>query len=150
MAELSTLTHFRVKRLCAKGDKRANRGMFDDAITQYEAAWALLPEPKERWEAATWIHAAVADALFHQGKFEQAYERLRVASVSECPGTLGNPFFLLRRGQCAHELGQDDQAREALLGAYMLEGSGIFEADDPKYFEWLKTQVEPPVDGWET
>ncbi|MBL8849004.1 MAG: tetratricopeptide repeat protein [Planctomycetaceae bacterium] len=148
MAELGTVTRFRIKRLCAKGDRFAKQGKFKDAVARYESAWALLPEPKEHWEAATWIHAAVADALFLQGEYEQADERLRVALVSECPGALGNPFLLLRRGQCAYELLRYDRAREELIGAYMLEGSAIFESEDSKYFEWLKTQVEPPANGW--
>jgi hypothetical protein len=148
MAELGAITHFRIKRLCAKGDKLASRGRCKEAVVQYEAAWTLLPDPKERWEAATWIHAAVADALFLQGEYGQAFDRLRMARVSECPGALGNPFFSLRSGQCAYELGWHDRAREELIGAYMLEGSAIFEAEHPRYFEWLKTQVEPPVEGW--
>lgn len=54
------------------------------------------------------------------------------------PDGLGNPFIHLRLGQCALELGDEDQAKDELIRAYMGDGPGIFEEEEPKYFEFLK------------
>lgn len=49
---------------------------------------------------------------------------------------------MLRLGQSAFELGKKERATENLLRAYMLEGKEIFEEDDKKYFEFLKSKVD--------
>ena len=64
-----------------------------------------------------------------------------------CPEAIGNPFLHLRLGQCQFELGSLDRAADELARAYMGAGEEIFEAAD-KYFEFLKTRLEPPPGGW--
>ena len=53
-----------------------------------------------------------------------------------------NPFVLLRLGQSAYEIGNKEQALEYLLRTYMLEGKEIFEEDEKKYFEFLKSNMD--------
>src|SRR5690348_3438859 len=100
--ELGEELHGRVSELCAQGDTLAAEGRYDAAGKKYAEAWALLPEPKEEWEAATWILAAQGDAAFLKRDFLQALEHFSRGIRS---GGLGNPFFHLRAGECAYELG---------------------------------------------
>jgi hypothetical protein len=62
-----------------------------------------------------------------------------------CPDGLGNPFLLLRLGQCALERGEDSVAADHLARAYMLEGKEIFALDDPKCFALFKTKLARPA-----
>ncbi len=63
-------------------------------------------------------------------------------------GGYGNPFIMLRLGECCLELGDEKNATEYLLRAYMMDGREIFEADGngeddgQKYFDFLRTHVE--------
>ncbi len=145
--ELSDAAHAEITRLCAAGDDLADEGRFEEAIAEYSRAWAYLPEPKQQWEAATFILAAIGDANFLRGAF--AHGRESLAAAMHCPGAIGNPFLHLRLGQCQLELGQHERAADELARAYMGAGYDIFSNDDPKYFAFLKTRLQPPPGGWE-
>ncbi|XVN16207.1 hypothetical protein QZH47_09475 [Pseudomonas corrugata] len=62
--ELDAGLHESIKDLCGSGDQLAEEGRYEDAIAKYNSAWQLVPDPKNEWEASTWILAAIADALF--------------------------------------------------------------------------------------
>ena len=57
-------------------------------------------------------------------------------------------FVMLRLGECCLEIGDEKNATEYLLRAYMFEGREIFEPDEDgnddgkKYFDYLRTHVE--------
>ena len=105
----------------------------------------LIPEPATDWNASIWVLAAIADACFLGGYYTSAVEALE--HVTRCPSAVGNPFLHLRLGQCYFEKGALDRAADQLARAYMAEGRKIFESDDAKYFEFLKTRIKPPVSG---
>ena len=67
-----------------------------------------------------------------------------------CPGAVGNPFLHLRLGQIEFELGNAEASANELTRAFAIEGSGIFDDEDPKYFAFLKTQIRAPLGGWES
>jgi hypothetical protein len=140
MNELADSIHEEIKRLCATGDERAGRQAYSDALTSYWAAWDLLPEPKDKWEAATWILVAIGDANFLGGDYIAGRDNLSTAM--RCPGAIGNPFIHFRLGQCQFELGNHDRAADELMRAYMGAGREIFDKDDPKYFRCLATRAK--------
>lgn len=55
---------------------------------------------------------------------------------------LDNAKVHLRKGQCHWELQEFHRAADSLTRAYMLEGESIFQNQDPKYFEFLKTKIK--------
>ncbi|MGY3265521.1 tetratricopeptide repeat protein [Lysobacter sp. HA35] len=140
MSELSAETGAELDRLCALGDKRAEAGDYSGALAAYWSAWDLLPDPKEEWEAATWILAAVGDANFLSGDFVAGRDNL--AHAMHCPDALGNPFLHLRLGQCQYELQNLDRAADELMRAYMGAGHEAFQNDDPKYLAFLATRAK--------
>lgn len=148
MIELEDHIHAQIKDLCETGDSHVDESRFDEAIRSYESAWGILPDPPYSFEAATWILVAIADSYFLSARYEEAFEALRKVMVQECPGSKGSPFIRLRRGQCLYEIGDRDKAAEELTAAYMLEGKEIFTDEDPKYFDFLKTKIRQPAEGW--
>lgn len=143
--ELPAEVHEQITALSASGDARAEVSDWTGAISKYNDAWKIIPEPKNEWEASTWVLAAIADACFSAGYFESAINALRYAL--QCPGGVANPFLHLRLGQCALEKNSMDEASEHLARAYMLEGAKIFQAENSKYFDFLKTKISPPASG---
>lgn len=146
MSELPDLLHRQITSLSSEGDRLAEAEQYADALAQYWTAWALLPEPKTNWEAATWLLAAIGDANFLSGDFKAGRDNL--ANAMHCPGAIGNPFLHMRLGQCQFELGNLDQAADELTRAYLIEGIDLFENEDSKYVHFLKTKLNPPVGGW--
>ncbi|WP_414831735.1 tetratricopeptide repeat protein [Afifella sp. YEN Y35] len=135
-AELDEALHRRIVALSRRGDEFAEAGRFASALTAYDEAVALLPEPKSEWSAWTWLQAARGDAFFLEGDWPACRDAFRKAVAG--PDGLGNPFIHLRLGECALELGDEDRAKDDLMRAYMGGGSEIFEDDDPKYLAFLR------------
>jgi hypothetical protein len=138
-ADIPDEIHQRISSHSATGDQLAADGGFADALTEYNLAWRLVPDPKNHWEAATWLLAASADANFHLQRFDKAKASLQYAMT--CPGGLGNPFLHLRLGQVHFELGDLDAAADELMRAYMGDGREAFADEDPKYLAFLETRA---------
>lgn len=68
----------------------------------FKKALELLPEPKDDWEAATWLYVAIGDAFFFLEKYEEALDNLKHARM--CPDGMANSFILMRLGEVYYEL----------------------------------------------
>jgi len=141
--EMDPATHARITAVCGDGDEFAAAGRYEEALGEYADAWALIPDPKENWNASTWVLAAIADACFLRGDFDETRKALEFAM--HCPEALGNPFLHLRLGQALFEQGQLDRAADELMRAYMGAGADVFANDDPKYLAFLSSRavIEP-------
>lgn len=129
-----------MQRACAEGDALAASGKFEDAIAAYNGAWEMVPEPKAKWNASTWVLAAIGDAAFLSGYGTTAREALEYALV--CPGGLGNPFVHLRLGQTLFDKGEHDRAADELMRAYMGGGKELFATEDDRYLSFLRTRAK--------
>ncbi len=143
--ELPDERHARIKDLCSQGDHHAAEQEFEAALALYWQAFDLLPEPSTNWDAGTWILTAIGDANFLAGDFVAGRDNL--ATAMHYPNAIGNPFIHLRLGQCQFELGNLDRAADELARAYMAAGTEIFSQDHSRYFDFLKTRLDPPASG---
>ena len=135
-----------IKRLCAEGDELLEAGDHTSALGKYREAWEYVPSDKVNWEASTWILSSAGEVYFRMRDFPTALNRYERAV--QCPGGIGNPYIHLRLGQLYYETGNHDASADELARAYMGAGKSIFDEDDPKYLDFLKTRLKPPTDGW--
>ena len=129
-----------IVRFCREGLERAAAGKNDEAVASYFAAWELLPEPREEWDAAPWILAAVGDVLYRREAFPGALDFFQRAR--RCPGGAHNPFVHMRLGQVHLHLGDHERAREALMLAVEVGGRDVFRDEDPRWLAWLAPAPE--------
>lgn len=137
--ELPDDLHQSIQTHCRDGDALAERGEYEAAIAHYNRAWGLVPEPKNHWNASTWILAAIADSCFLAGYRTSAREALEYAMT--CPEAVGNPFLHLRLGQVRFDDGDLDSAADELMRAYMAAGAEIFAQEDDRYLAFLRTRA---------
>ena len=128
-----------IQELCEQGDDLTDSEQYEDAIEKYTQALNLIPEPKYYYEASTWVYTAIGDALFYLENYNQALNMFQEAL--KCPNGIGNPFILVRIGECLFETDSLDNAKNYLLQAYMVEGEEIFENEDEKYFEVIRDLI---------
>ena len=128
-----------IQELCEQGDDLTDSEQYEDAIEKYTQALNLIPEPKYYYEASTWVYTAIGDALFYLENYNQALNMFQEAL--KCPNGIGNPFILVRIGECFFETDSLDNAKNYLLQAYMVEGEEIFENEDEKYFEVIRDLI---------
>ena len=141
-AGLDDAARSRIDELCGQAEAFAREKKFDQAIVRYCEAFALLPMPAERWEAANSILIALGDAYFRSGDYANASDVL--VKAMRTPGAIQNPFVRLRRGQIAFETGRLENAEQEMAAAYMIEGETIFKREDPKYWAFLEPKLFPP------
>jgi tetratricopeptide (TPR) repeat protein len=122
---------------CEKGNAEMEEEHFNVAADYFKKAYAVLPEPKDEWEATGYITASLGDAYFNAKKYKEAKEQLLIAAKFYEDGETPNPFVLLRLGAACMEIGEEQQALEHLLQAYEMEGNQLFE-EDKKYLDFLK------------
>lgn len=142
--ELPDAIYKDITLLSEHGNALADEEKFDDAVAAFQRAWQLLPEPRDEWEAATWLLIAIGDCLFLQGHYADALEPLQRAVF--CPGGLGNAFLHLRLGQVQFELQNIPRAKDELARAFMGGGDEIFADDDPKYWRFIREILKPAAD----
>ena len=133
--ELTDEVHNKITKLTKEGDKHLKKGNTLEAIDSYQKAFDLIPEPKQFWEASTWIYTALGDAYFCRKEYNKAFENLNLAS--KCPNGSENPFILLRLGQCFFEADNMVEAKRYFAFVYSIAGQRIFLTEDPKYFNLL-------------
>ena len=95
---LADSVYDKIQEFCEKGDEQVSLYEFDKAIEEYKKALDFIPEPKTEWEASTWVFCALGDVYYLKGEYDLALDNLLEAL--KCPDGLGNPFVLLRIGQC--------------------------------------------------
>jgi len=128
--------HQRILQLSKTGNEWLVAGNYSQAIEQFSAAFALVPEPYQEWEASLWLLTALGEAYYFAGKYELA--RAALTNVMHVPGAIGNAFVHLRLGQVQFELGNTKQAANELVRAYMGGGKEIFAEEDEKYITFLQ------------
>ena len=138
--ELSDEIYEQIEEYTEKGNHFCDYEEWEKAIICFNKALELLPEPKDDWEAATWIYAALGDVCFFLERYEDALEHLKCARM--CPDGMANPFILLRIGESYYELGEYNLAKRYFFEVYMMEGTEMFEEEDEKYFGVIKTLLD--------
>ncbi|GHC69457.1 hypothetical protein [Limoniibacter endophyticus] len=136
MQELPKDIYEKVTALSEEGDALVEAGDDAGAIAVWRAAFALLPQPQDQWEAATWLLASIGEAQANMGDDEEALATFERAAKTE--DGVSNPFVQIMLGALLFDLGRDDEATEPLLKAYMMEGDEIFEDFGLQYLEHLQ------------
>ncbi len=141
--ELDDDLYARILKLSAQGDQHLDDGQHEAAVQKYQAAWDLLPEPKESWKVALWLLVSLGETYWLWGRLQ---DTIRIYSrAAGCPDGLGNPLIHLRLGEAHFDLGALPTAKQELTRAYMGGGREIFSTEDPKYFEVLRDLLIPPA-----
>jgi len=126
-----------IKSLMDSGDKCFDKGEYESAIKLYRKAVSLVPEPFIDQSISTELLTAIGDTYFKMGNYDEADKVF--SDVMLCPGATANAYIRLRRGQIALELDNKKKAKTELACAYMNGGTEIFENEDKKYFDFIKT-----------
>ena len=151
--ELSEEIQAEMDDLAQKGNQLENEGRLAEAVAAWQAGLELIPEPQQFYGQTVWFLAAIGDVYFQQGEYALAHECFDKARGNMTGAGYGNPFIMLRLGECCLEIGDEKNALEYLLRAYMFEGEKIFAPDDDgeddgaKYFEFLRTHIDLGLDN---
>lgn len=145
--ELSPKYEKKIEELYEKGNQLEREERYEEALQAWQEGYALIPvDSRLGLEMTNQFLAAIGDIYFlRKGMYQEAYEYFDAARGY---GGYGNPFIMLRLGECCLEIGDEKNATEYLMRAWMMEGKKIFEPDEngeddgSKYYEFLRSQVD--------
>ena len=135
--EINDDTYLQILELSKLGDFHAEQKDFEKAIEMYQQAFDLVPDPFEAYKASTWLLTVIGESYLFMSDYENARHTLQDAMY--CPEAIGNPYIHLRLGQAQFELGNFERSQDEFARAYIMGGKEIFEQENPKYYEYLKT-----------
>lgn len=92
--ELDAQLHQQIVTLSKAGDQYMEQGDCASAVAKFRAAFELVPEPFENWEASIWLLTSLGEAYYSEGEYLKAHAAL--AKVMHVPGAIGNPLIHLR------------------------------------------------------
>lgn len=127
----------KIEELCDKGEAYMDEGNYRQAMKRFGKAFDLLPEPKTQYPSGTYLLVSIGDIYFTNGNYEKAIVKLREAT--KYPEGEGNPFLHFRLAQSLFELDQKEQALKEFSQAYEVDGQGIFEDEDEKYWAFFSS-----------
>ena len=133
-----------IEKRSAEGNGLCEEGRYKDAIAKWGQALRLIPDPKTRWKASTWLYTSLGDAYFQLQQFGEC--RAACMDALNCPDGVGNPFIHLRLGQACLELGDEVRAADELARAYMGGGKELFD-EDSEYWQFITSKLKPPASG---
>lgn len=136
----------RVESHCVAGESLVDAKQHAAAVEKFQAAWELLPDPKEEQDPAIHLLGAIADCKFVLRDWEGCCRA--VQSAFRCGADVGNPFLRMRLGQSLYEMGNEKEVANWLVPVYLTEGRAPFRGEDPKYLEFFRSKLNPPVGGW--
>ena len=148
LEEITPALKAKLDEFAEKGNLLEDEGQYDEAIEAWEEGLHLIPGPQQFYSETIWFLAAIGDVYVKKGMYAQAHQCFDQARGNLSGDGYGNPFIMLRLGECCLEIGDEKNAVEYLLRAYMMEGKEIFEPDEDgeddgqKYFDFLKAHVD--------
>jgi len=138
--ELSDALYEQIETLSEQGNDLVDEDDFEGALSKFQEAMDLLPDPKNQWEASLWLYASMGDMYLFQEDFDLA--KTNFYNALNCPDGQESGFVHLRLGEALYELGEEEKSLDHLLRAYISEGPEIFAEEEEKYFNFLKSKVE--------
>ena len=136
-----------IRALCEHGDTLVKMKEYSFAISKYYEALSLIPDPKEEYKPAAWIYTSMGETYWKLKDYNNA--GMAYTKARRCEGASQNAIVNLRMGECLYECGYKNHAAEFLCQAYMIDGTSVFEGEDPKYFELIRCEVEGAPDDME-
>jgi tetratricopeptide (TPR) repeat protein len=133
---------------------RAASALSANSLEGRQAAFnALMPVLKKAGEAKVEdrhleMFMSLGDIYSQGGDWETALSAYSDAISANNGAGIGNEQLHLRLGKAQFEMDNEDRAADELCRAYMGGGKEIFDNEDPRYFEFLKTKIEPGPGGW--
>lgn len=136
-----------LEKLYEKGNQLEREERYDEALQAWQEGYAMIPvNSRLDLEMTNQFLAAIGDVYFlRKSMYQKAYECFNTARGY---GGYDNSFIMLRLGECCLELGDERNAAEYLMRAWMMEGEEIFKPDEngeddgSKYYEFLRMHVD--------
>lgn len=140
--ELSEEIIDQIEDLSGEGSDLFEDEEYEQAITLWKTALALIPQPQNNYSETLWLETSIGDAYYMMEDQKTAHEHFLRAKSNISENPYESPFLMMRLGQSYLDHNNTEEAIQYLLRAYAMEGEDIFEYEDEKYLKFLGENVD--------
>lgn len=113
--ELTPQIKTKLDELAQKGNQFEEEEQYEEAIQAWKEALSLIPEPQQFYSETIWFLAAIGDIYFQKKQYEKAHKCFDKARGNLSGEGYGNPFVMLRLGECCLEIGDEKTPQNICL-----------------------------------
>ena len=106
----------KLDELAERGNQFEEEEQYDEAIQVWEEGLNLIPELQQFYSETIWFLAAIGDVYFHKELYPKAHKYFDKARGNLSGEGYGNPFVMLRLGECCLEIGDEKMPQNICLG----------------------------------
>lgn len=128
---------YSVEGYILEAEKAFSNDDLDRAIDNYKKALTYSNYRKDE-EQASRVLISLGDCYYLKREFKEA--RRHYQKAFELPNGVSNAYVLLRMGELYFDEGNEERAKYYLLQAYLIEGAELFEDEDSKYLDLIKSE----------
>ncbi|WP_067782722.1 hypothetical protein [Actinomyces vulturis] len=125
-----------LETLLERLDQLIEQGAWADVIQASIKALECLPKPIMQWEIAKDLYRGLAQGCISETMYDQAVRA--TSEMMSCAGGVEDYALWLLRGESFLSLGQEREAADSFMRAYMLEGEDAFGGEVDMYLEFLR------------
>ncbi|SCB84533.1 hypothetical protein GA0061071_10273 [Kosakonia oryzendophytica] len=123
-----------IDKIVKEGDNARQRGDMESALSLYDNAWGLVPEPKSDWlMPSLWIASGFCSAWFDKGDFVRAKPWAQFLLNLRTDRDTAPAIIM---GMVCYELKQYDEAYEHFHLAYGYGKKKAFQGREKKYLDF--------------
>ncbi|MDU8432517.1 hypothetical protein RYA99_25065 [Pseudomonas syringae pv. actinidifoliorum] len=111
----------------------------DKALSHYNEAWHLLPEPPEKWDLSNWISSCISNLLFDSGNYTEA-KKWAIIAIKTKPQQETSSF--IDYAKICYAFDEKQLAVEYFDKAFQLGKKRAFEGFDNKYLSFYLDNIK--------
>lgn len=135
----------RLDELIAEGVHARNADDLPGALSKWQEAWSLLPEPKLSWELYPQaLTLSITDTSVDAGEIAEAARWLELVEQAYEPHTEESRVLVdFVKAKLFFRAGKDDLAFAYFDAIVKAKGTQIFDGEAPAYFEFYRSHAQP-------
>ena len=138
--ELDDNLHLELTTLLYKGKELADCKYYEESISLYSKALALIPKPKIDYEINMWLNIEIGDSYFNLKDFEKALVHYKIAYNSK--EEVDDAYLWFGLGRTYYCLGNIEDAKRCFIQSFSLEGDEYFVNQDDKYLALINSMLK--------
>lgn len=135
----------RLDELIADGVQARNADDLPGALSKWQEAWSLLPEPKLSWELYPQaLTLSITDTSVDAGEIADAARWLELLEQAYTPHTEESRVLVdFVKAKLFFRAGKDDLAFAYFDAIVKAKGTQIFDGEAPAYLEFYRSHAQP-------
>ena len=105
--EITPALKARLDEFAEKGNLFEEEERYEEALQTWIEGLNLIPEPRQFYSETVWFLASIGDVYFKKGMYQQSHKCFDEARGNLSGAGYGNPFIMLRLGECCLEIGDE-------------------------------------------